>query len=246
MLNDKIAVVTGASRGIGREIAKTLAAKGATVIVNYNGSAAKAEEVVKEITEAGGKAEAVQCNVSVFEDAGKLMQYVVETYGRVDILVNNAGITRDNLLMKMSEDEFDAVIQTNLKGAFNCMQKVARQMLKQKSGRIINISSIVGLSGNAGQVNYAASKAGLIGMTKSLAREMASRGITVNAVAPGFIVTEMTDVLSDQIKEAMSAQIPMKKFGSTRDIANTVAFLASDDAAYITGQVISVDGGMHM
>ena len=246
MVTDKIAVVTGASRGIGREIAKTLAAKGATVIVNYNGSAAKAEEVVKEIEEAGGKAEAVQCNVSEFAKAGELMDYVVKKYGRVDILVNNAGITRDNLLMKMSEEDFDAVINTNLKGAFNCIKQISRQMLKQKSGRIVNISSVSGVMGNAGQVNYSASKAGVIGMTKAVARELASRGITCNAVAPGFIVTEMTDGLADSVKEAVTGQIPMKKFGETKDVANLVAFLASDEAAYITGQVICVDGGMAM
>lgn len=246
MLTDKIAVVTGASRGIGREVAKTLAAKGATVIVNYNGSAAKAEEVVNEIKAAGGKAEAVQCNVAEFEKAAELMAYVVKQYGRVDILVNNAGITRDNLLMKMSEEDFDAVINTNLKGAFNCIKHISRHMLKQRSGRIINMASVVGVMGNAGQANYAASKAGLIGMTKSVARELASRGITCNAVAPGFIVTEMTDVLSDAVKEAMTAQIPLKRFGATQDIANAVAFLASEEAAYITGQVLCVDGGMTM
>ena len=246
MLTDKIAVVTGASRGIGREIAKTLASKGAVVIVNYNGSTAKAEEVVKEIEEAGGRAEAMQCNVSDFESAGEMLSAVVKKYGRVDILVNNAGIARDGLLMKMTEADFDAVMDTNLKGAFNCMQHVSRQMLKQRSGRIINMASVVGLMGNAGQANYGASKAGLIGMTKCVARELASRGITCNAVAPGFIVTEMTDVLSDAVKEAMVAQIPLKKFGTTQDVAKTVAFLASDDASYITGQVISVDGGMHM
>ena len=246
MLTDKIAVVTGASRGIGREIAKTLASKGAVVIVNYNGSTAKAGEVVKEIEEAGGRAEAMQCNVSDFESAGEMLSAVVKKYGRVDILVNNAGITRDGLLMKMTEADFDAVMDTNLKGAFNCMQHVSRQMLKQRSGRIINMASVVGLMGNAGQANYGASKAGLIGMTKCVARELASRGITCNAVAPGFIVTEMTDVLSDAVKEAMVAQIPLKKFGTTQDVAKTVAFLASDDASYITGQVISVDGGMHM
>lgn len=246
MLTDKIAVVTGASRGIGREIAKTLASKGAVVIVNYNGSTAKAEKVVKEIEEAGGRAEAMQCNVSDFESAGEMLSAVVKKYGRVDILVNNAGITRDGLLMKMTEADFDAVMDTNLKGAFNCMQHVSRQMLKQRSGRIINMASVVGLMGNAGQANYGASKAGLIGMTKCVARELASRGITCNAVAPGFIVTEMTDVLSDAVKEAMVAQIPLKKFGTTQDVAKTVAFLASDDASYITGQVISVDGGMHM
>lgn len=246
MLTGKIAVVTGASRGIGREVAKTLAAKGATVIVNYNGSAARAEEVVKEIEAAGGKAEAVQCNVSDFEKAGELMTYVVKQYGSVDILVNNAGITRDNLLMKMSEEDFDAVINTNLKGAFNCIKHISRQMLKQRSGRIINMASIVGITGNAGQANYGASKAGLIGMTKCVAREMASRGITCNAVAPGFIETEMTDVLSDAVKESATEKIPMKRFGKTQDVANAVAFLASEEAAYITGQVISVDGGMGM
>ncbi len=246
MLADKIAVVTGASRGIGREIAVTLAAEGAVVVVNYNGSAAKAEEVVKEIEAAGGRAEAVQCNVSEFDKAAELMAYVIGKYGRIDILVNNAGITRDNLLMKMSEDDFDAVLSTNLKGAFNCIKHVSRQMLKQRGGRIINISSVSGVIGNAGQANYCASKAGLIGLTKSVARELASRGITSNAVAPGFIATEMTDVLPDAVKAAATEQIPMKHFGTTKDIANTVAFLASDSAGYITGQVISVDGGMAM
>lgn len=246
MLTEKIALVTGAGRGIGKEIAKTLAKEGAVVLVNYNGSAAKAEETVAEIVAAGGKAEAIQCNVSDFEKSGELMDNIIKTYGRIDILVNNAGITRDGLLMKMSEDDFDAVINVNLKGAFNCMQHVARQMIKQKSGRIINIASVVGVMGNAGQVNYAASKAGIIGMTKSAAREMASRGITVNAIAPGFIVTEMTDVLPEPVKDAMKQQIPMKAFGSTEDVAELVTFLASEKAKYITGQVISVDGGMAM
>lgn len=246
MLTDKIALVTGAGRGIGREIAKTLARDGATVIVNYNGSAARAEETVAEIVAAGGKAEAVQCDVSDFTKSGELMDYIIKTYGKLDILVNNAGITRDGLLMKMSETDFDDVIKTNLKGAFNCMQHVARQMIKQRSGRIINIASVVGVMGNAGQVNYAASKAGVIGMTKSSAREMASRGITVNAIAPGFIVTEMTDVLPESVKDAMKQQIPMKAFGETADVAETAAFLASEKARYITGQVISVDGGMAM
>ena len=246
MLTDKIAVVTGASRGIGREIAVTLASKGAVVIVNYNGSAARAEEVVKEIEEAGGKAEAVQCNVSEFAKSAELMDYVVKKYGRVDILVNNAGITRDHLLMKMSEEEFDAVIDTNLKGAFNCIKHVSRQMLKQKGGRIINISSVSGVMGNAGQANYCASKAGVIGLTKSVAREIGSRGITVNAIAPGFIDTEMTAVLPDDVKKAMGEQIPLKRFGTTEDVAQAAVFLASDRAAYITGQVLCVDGGMAM
>jgi len=246
MLTDKVAVVTGASRGLGREIAILLGARGARVIVNYNGSAAKAEEVVKIIEDAGGKAEAVQCNVAEFEQAAEFFRYVIKTCGRVDILVNNAGITRDNLLMKMSEAEFDAVINTNLKGAFNCMKQVSRQMLKQKSGRIINMSSVSGVMGNAGQANYCASKAGLIGMTKSAARELASRGITCNAVAPGFIDTEMTEVLTGAVKEAAKETIPMKRFGSPKDVANVVAFLASEEAGYITGQVICVDGGMAM
>ena len=246
MLEGKIALVTGASRGIGRQIAKTLAAKGALVIVNYNGSAAKAEEVVKEIQAAGGNGQAVQCNVSDFESCKEMLDAVVKEHGRLDILVNNAGITRDNLLMKMSEEDFDAVIQTNLKGVFNCTRHIARQMLKQKSGRIINISSVSGVLGNAGQANYCAAKAGVIGLTKSAAKELASRGITVNAVAPGFIKTEMTDVLKDDIKKAIMENIPMKAFGETEDIANAVAFLASEEARYITGQVISVDGGMAM
>ena len=246
VLENKVALVTGASRGIGRQIAISLAKEGAQVIVNYNGSAAKAEEVVNIITEAGGRAEAVQCNVSEYANAEELMKYIIGKYGRVDILVNNAGITRDNLLMKMTEEEFDAVIDINLKGTFNCIKHLSRQMLKQKGGRIINISSVSGVMGNAGQANYCASKAGVIGLTKSVARELASRGITCNAVAPGFIETEMTDVLSDSVKEAMNAQIPMKCFGNTEDIAGTVVFLASDAARYITGQVINVDGGMAM
>ena len=246
MLDGKIALVTGASRGIGRQIALTLAAQGAAVIVNYNGSAAKAEEVVEEIEKAGGKAEAIQCNVSDFESCKSMMEDIVSRYGRLDILVNNAGITRDNLIMKMSEEDFDAVIQTNLKGVFNCIKHISRQMIKQKAGRIINISSVSGVLGNAGQANYCAAKAGVIGLTKCMARELASRGITVNAVAPGFIRTDMTDVLKDNVKEAIIATIPMKTFGETEDVANTVAFLASDAARYITGQVISVDGGMAM
>ena len=246
MLENKVALVTGASRGIGRAIAERLAKDGATVIVNYNGSRDKAEAVVKEIEEAGGKAEAYQCSVADFAGVEEMMSYVIKTYGRIDILVNNAGITRDGLLMKMSEEDFDAVIATNLKGTFNCMRHVARQMIKQRGGRIINISSISGVMGNAGQMNYAASKAGVIGMTKTAARELASRGITVNAIAPGFITTDMTDVLSDSVKESLLAQIPMKAMGESADIAGTAAFLASDDAKYITGQVINVNGGMAM
>ncbi|MCI8515405.1 MAG: 3-oxoacyl-[acyl-carrier-protein] reductase [Hungatella sp.] len=246
MLTGKVAVVTGASRGIGRMIAKVLAGEGAQVIVNYNGSQERAEETVRAIVEAGGKAEAVRCDVSDFEKSGEMMDYVIKTYGHVDILVNNAGITRDGLLMRMSEEDFDAVVRTNMKGAFNCMRHVARQMIRQKSGRIINISSVSGVLGNGGQVNYAASKAGIIGMTKSAARELASRGITVNAIAPGFINTEMTEVLSDAVKEGAAAQIPMKVFGETEDVAWAAVYLASDRARYITGQVLCVDGGMAM
>ena len=246
MLENKVALVTGASRGIGRAIALRLAKDGAAVIVNYNGSKEKAEAVVKEIEEAGGKAEAYQCSVADFAGVEEMMKYVIKTYGRIDILVNNAGITRDGLLMAMSEADFDAVIDTNLKGAFNCMRHVARQMIKQRGGRIINISSISGVMGNAGQMNYAASKAGVIGMTKTAARELAGRGITVNAIAPGFITTDMTDVLSDSVKEGLLAQIPMKAMGEPADIAGPAAFLASDDAKYITGQVINVNGGMAM
>lgn len=244
MLDGKIAVVTGASRGIGRAIALELASRGAFVVVNYNGSKDRAEEVKKEIEAAGGKAEVYQCNVSDFEKCQAFIQDVIKTYGRLDILVNNAGITRDGLLMKMSEADFDSVIETNLKGTFNTIRFASRQMLKQRSGRIINMSSVVGIVGNAGQANYASSKAGVIGLTKAVARELASRGITVNAIAPGFIETEMTEVLSDAVKEASVAQIPLGRFGKPEDIAKTAAFLASDDAGYITGQVIQVDGGM--
>ena len=246
MLTGKVAVVTGASRGIGRQIAKTMAREGAIVIVNYNGSAAKAEEVVKEITEAGGQAEAMQCNVSDYAASQEFLNSVIGKYKRIDILVNNAGITRDNLLMKMSEEDFDAVLDTNLKGAFNCTKHVSRQMLKQRGGRIINISSVSGVAGNAGQANYCASKAGVIGLTKSVARELGSRGITVNALAPGFIETEMTEVLPEDVKKSMGDQIPLKRFGKTEDVAEMAAFLASDKAAYVTGQVICVDGGMAM
>ena len=246
MLKDKITIVTGASRGIGRELALALAAEGALVIVNYNGSAAKAEEVVGQIEAAGGKAEAIQCNVADFQKTAEFMKYVVDKYGRVDVLINNAGVTKDNLLMKMSEEEYDAVLDTNLKGAFNCIKHLSRQFLKQKSGKIINMSSVCGVIGNAGQANYSASKAGLIGMTKAVAKELGSRGITCNAVAPGFIDTEMTEVLSDAVKAAAADAIPMKQFGTTKDVADLVIFLASDKAKYITGQVICVDGGMAM
>jgi len=246
MLKDKVALVTGASRGIGREIAQTLAAYGASVIVNYNGSKDRADEVVEMISAAGGKAIAVKADVDKAEEIARLFEEAQAAFGRIDILVNNAGITRDNLILKMSEEEYDTVLDTNLKGAFLCMKHAAKIMLRQKNGRIINISSISGIAGNAGQANYCAAKAGLIGLTKSLAKELGSRGITVNAVAPGFIETEMTEKLSEQVKEGMLAQIPLKRAGSVKDIAEAVAFLASERAAYITGQTLSVNGGMAM
>ncbi len=245
-MEKKVALVTGASRGIGREIALTLAREGAFVIINYNGSEDRAKEVEETIRKNGGEAVIWKCNVSSFQETEEMAKAVVKEYGHVDILVNNAGITRDNLIMKMSEADFDQVVETNLKGCFNTIRHLSRQMLKQRSGRIVNIASVSGVLGNAGQANYAASKAGIIGLTKTMARELASRGITVNAVAPGFIDTEMTAVLPDQVKSTVTEQIPLKKFGSVEDVAETVAFLASDKAKYITGQVICVDGGMAM
>ena len=244
LLENKIAVVTGAGRGIGRGIALALAREGAMVVVNYNGSKDRAEEVVRTIEEAGGKATAVQCNISDFETAKEFFANVVKEYGKIDILVNNAGITKDNLMMKMSEEEFQSVIQTNLAGTFHGVKFVTRPMMKQRQGRIINIASVSGVIGNMGQANYSASKAGVIGLTKAAAKELASRNITVNAVAPGFVATEMTDVLSDSVKEAAVATIPLGRFGEVEDIAEAVVFLASDKAKYITGQVICVDGGI--
>ena len=246
MLEGKIAVVTGASRGIGRAIAGKLASMGAFVVINYNGSKDRAEEVKQEIEAAGGAAAIYQCDVSDYEKCGTFIQDVIKEHGRIDILVNNAGVTRDGLLMKMTEEAFDQVISTNLKGAFNTMRFVSRQMLKQRSGRIVNMSSVVGVTGNAGPVNYAASKAGIIGLTKSAARELAPKGITVNAIAPGFIETDMTGVLPEKVKEATAAQIPLGSFGKPEQVAATAAFLSSEDAGYITGQVLHVDGGMVM
>lgn len=246
LLEEKIAVVTGAGRGIGRGIALALAREGAMVVVNYNGSKEKAEEVVAEIEKTGGKAVAIQCNVSDFEQAKEFYAGIVKEYGQIDILVNNAGITRDNLIMKMSEEEFRDVIQTNLAGTFNGIKFVSRPMMKKRYGHIINIASVSGVIGNMGQANYSASKAGVIGLTKAMAKELATRNITVNAIAPGFIATEMTDKLSDSVKEEACKTIPFGKFGSVEDVAEAVVFLASDKAKYITGQVLCVDGGIAM
>lgn len=244
MLTGKIALVTGAGRGIGKAIAKELAANGAFVIVNYNGSKEAADATVEEIKTAGGDAVSYQCNVTDFNACKDMVDALIKEYAHIDILVNNAGITRDDLLMRMKEEDFDAVIDTNLKGAFNTIRHLSRYLLKQRAGKIINISSVSGILGNAGQANYSASKAGIIGLTKAVARELAGRGINVNAVAPGFVQTEMTDVLSDKVKEELVKQIPLGRVGQTEDIAKAVAFLASPASDYITGQVLSVDGGM--
>lgn len=245
-LTNKTAVVTGASRGIGRAIALELAKQGAKVVVNYSGSKENALLVVGEIKAAGGEAIAVQANVADADSVTQLMNTTLETFGSIDILVNNAGITRDNLLMRMKEDEWDDVMNTNLKGVFLCTKAVSRQMMKQRQGRIINISSIVGVAGNAGQANYVAAKAGVIGLTKTTAKELASRNILVNAIAPGFITTDMTDELPLELKEGMLSQIPLAKLGQPEDIAKAVAFFASDAASYITGQTLHIDGGMVM
>ena len=246
MLEGKVAVVTGASGGIGRAIAVAFGKAGASVAVHYNGNEAKAAAVKAEIEEAGGKAEIFRCNVADFDACSEFIKSVVKTFGKIDILVNNAGITRDGLIMGMSEDDFDAVLDTNLKGSFNCIRFASRQMMRKKYGRIINITSVSGVAGNAGQANYSASKAGLIGLTKSVAKELASRNITANAIAPGFVKTEMTDVLPDDVKETAMKQIPLARFAEPVDIANAAVFLASDMASYITGQVLLVDGGMVM
>ena len=246
MLTGKVALVTGAGRGIGRQIALTLAKANAFVIVNYNGSRNNAEEVVNEITQSGGSAEAIQCNVADADAADNMVKDVIARHGRVDILVNNAGITRDNLIMRMSEQDFDDVINTNLKGAFHTIRSLSRSFLKQRSGKIINIASVVGITGNAGQANYSASKAGIIGLTKSVAREFATRGICVNAVAPGYIETEMTQALSEEATKGLMQMIPMGKAGTAQNVADLVLFLAGSGSDYITGQVIGVNGGMAM
>lgn len=243
-LKGQAAVVTGASRGIGRAIAVELAKCGADVVVNYSGNEAAANETVALCLEYGVKAIAVKADVSESDECGGMIDKAVEEFGKIDILVNNAGITRDKLMMAMSDADFDDVINTNLKGTFNCMKLVSKLMMKQRYGRIINLSSVVGVRGNAGQANYSASKAGVIGLTKSAAKELASRNITVNAVAPGMIETDMTNVLSDKVKEAMLGEIPAKRIGSPEDVANAVAFFAAKESSYVTGQVICVDGGM--
>lgn len=246
LLDGKVALVTGASRGIGRAIAIRLAAEGAKVAINFAGNTEKAEAVKEEIEAAGGEALLVQANVADAAAVEEMVAKVVEAFGGIDVLVNNAGITRDGLLVRMKDEDFDAVLDTNLKGVFYCTKAVSKLMMKKRSGRIVNMTSVVGVNGNAGQTNYAAAKAGVIGFSKSAAKELASRGITVNMVAPGFIDTDMTSVLSDKAKEAALAGIPLQRMGTPENVADAVAFLVSDQAAYITGQVIHVDGGMVM
>jgi 3-oxoacyl-[acyl-carrier protein] reductase len=246
MLAGKTALVTGASRGIGRAIALKLAEAGANIVVNYAGSEGAASETVAQVKALGRDAIMVRANVSNSEDVAEMFKAALDHFGTIDILVNNAGITRDNLLMRMKEEEWDEVIDTNLKGVFNCLKAATRPMMKQRSGKIINITSVVGVLGNPGQANYVAAKAGVIGLTKTAARELASRGITVNAVAPGFIDTEMTAVLPEDVKGNLISQIPLARLGQTEDIANVVLFLASDAANYMTGQTLHVDGGMYM
>ncbi len=242
----KVALITGASRGIGREIALTFAKNGYDIVVNYNGNEEKALAVMAEVESLNQKALVVKANVADENDVKTMIKETIDTFGQIDVVVNNAGITRDNLLMRMKEADFDAVIDTNLKGVFLMMKAVARPMMKQKGGAIVNLSSVVGLSGNPGQINYVAAKSGVIGMTKSAAKELAAKKIRVNAVAPGFITTDMTDALSDEQKTLLLNQIPLKALGDPKQVADAVYFLASDAASYITGQTLSVDGGMHM
>lgn len=246
MLKGKCAVVTGAAKGIGKAIALKLASSGVNIVLNYRSSEDKAIETEKEILSLGVEVLRIKGDISKPNDVENLIDCAKNKFGKIDIMVNNAGITKDTLLLRMKEEDFDSVINVNLKGVFNCLKAITPVMVKQKEGKIINLSSVVGLVGNVGQVNYAASKAGVIGMTKSLAKEIGSRGITVNAVAPGFIETDMTDVLGDRFKEEAKKSIPLKRLGKAEDVAEVVAFLASDSANYITGQVIHVDGGMVM
>lgn len=246
MLRGKCAIVTGSSRGIGRAIAKKLASQGVNIVLNYRSNDEQAIEVENELKEFGVEVLKVKADISKLDEAEKLIKAAKERFNKIDIMVNNAGVTIDKLLIRMKEEDFDNVINVNLKGVFNCLKSIAPVMLRQKCGNIINISSVVGLTGNAGQVNYAASKAGVIGMTKSLAKELGSRGITVNAVAPGFIETDMTQDLNEEYKKKIQEEIPLKRFGAAEDVADVVSFLASDDAKYVTGQVIHVDGGMVM
>lgn len=245
-LTGKVAVITGGATGIGKAIVEKLASLGATIVINYNSSATASESLVNELKSKGHEVDHVQANISNFLDAQKLIDYTVSKYGKIDILINNAGITKDNLIMRMDEADFDSVIDVNLKGTWNTCKHASKYMTKQRSGKIVNISSVVALMGNAGQSNYCASKAGVIGLTKSLARELAKRNITVNAVAPGFIKTKMTEVLNDQLVEQIANNIPLARLGEAKDVANLVAFLVSDLANYITGQVINVDGGLVM
>lgn len=245
-LKGRVALITGGSRGIGKAIAIKFASLGADIAINYTSREESALEAKKEIEDMGVKCFIIKCDISNFEDSQNMVNEVINEYSKIDILVNNAGITKDGLLMKMKEEDFDKVISVNLKGVFNCTKAVTRSMMKQKYGKIINMASVVGVMGNAGQSNYCASKAGVIGFTKSTARELASRNITINAIAPGFIESDMTNVLKDKVKAAYESSIPMKKMGKTEDVANVAAFLASDISSYVTGQTINVDGGMVM
>lgn len=246
MSENKVALITGATRGIGKEIALELAANGFDIAVNYRNEQAGMEELKKEIEKNNVRCEFVKADVANFEDCESMVKETIEKFGKIDVLVNNAGITKDGLIMRMKKEDFESVIDVNLTGTFNVTRNVIPHMLKQRSGRIINVSSVVGVAGNAGQTNYSASKAGIIGFTKSLAKEVASRNILVNAIAPGFIDTDMTSVLSDAVKEGINAQIPLKRMGTPKEVAKVVKFLSSEDSSYVTGQVINIDGGMVM